>query len=569
MKARERLEAAFVELKWREYENDPEKFFTECVQVPAGEILGGTKGRTSFELFDYQRQALADFRENRYTVVLKARQLGLTTLAMAYAMWMLFFRPGSNIVLVSRSQTAADKALEIVDFMYSFLPEWVKERGPAIEGDAAKYHSYRFDDGMVSRITSYAATRTVAAGQTASLVLWDEAALAEYQEDALRTLLPTTDAGGSMIVFSTARGAYNAFARLYRDAERGDNEFKPVFFPWYYSRFMNPSGTPENINYTHYESKKRAMASEPWLFYAEYPADSEEAFRQSGRSRFPNLPSSEEFEEFPLRGDLRKGFDGEIEFFESPTGVFWAREEFLSSVPRGTKAVVAVDPSSGTGGDYTSMCGGWLDEDGVPQRVVFWHSNVVEPGQYAAQAALLGEYLSDGNGWPAIMVVEKQGGYGDTLIHLLREGRYKNLYVHRYTGHRKYRQENTYGFPMSASSRPLVIDVMGQWLDWENGKVMGGIDAMLRRELGAFVVKADGKVGADVGMNDDLVMSTAIWLYVASQNPARATEAPVDETVQQVYSVGNIWQEAEQIWRANDRSDREYARKMRRHLTWR
>jgi hypothetical protein len=571
MNRREGLEQLYIELKWREYSQDPAKFFAECVQVPAGETLGGTLGRAPFELFDYQKDTLDVIRNNRYVIVLKARQLGLTTLAMAYAMWMLTFRPGSNIVLVSRSQTAADKALEIIDFMWSFLPPWVQFRGPSIENDAAKHHSYKFHDGMVSRITSYAATRTVAAGQTASLVLWDEAALAEYQDDALRTLLPTTDAGGSMLIFSTARGGYNAFSRLYRSAQRGENEFVPVFHPWHASRFMNPKAEQGEIDETYYLSKKRAMSSEPWRFYAEYPSDEDEAFRQSGRTRFVNLPQPEEFEDFPLRGKLVPSDFGRPSFVPDPDGNLWLRDDGLIPVPDGCRPVISLDPSSGTGGDYTAMVAGWVDKDGIPQRMAFWHANTVEPAKYAEEAYLLGQFFADSRGKEALMAVEKQGGFGDTAIHILRTLGYKALYVHRYTGHRRYRTEQTFGFPMSATRRPLVIDTLAEWLDFENGKVISGIDSMLRRELGAFVVLPNGRVSADVGMHDDMVMATAIWLYVALENGPRATNDLVGEPGDgiQVYSVNSIWEEAERFWAVQEKAQFREAKKFQRMIGWR
>jgi len=551
---RRRLIALHVERRWREYTDNPEKFFKECVWVPAGVKLGGTKGRVPLDLFDYQSEALETFRDNRYVIVLKARQLGLTTIAMAYALWMLLFRPGSNIVLVSKNQTTADKALELLDFMYHFLPESVKARGPQPENTAAKHHSYRFADGMVSQITSYAATKTVAAGQTASLVIWDEAALAEYQEDVLRTLLPTTDAGGSLIVFSTARGGHNTFARLYRDAERQENEFRPLFYPWHKSKMVSEAD---------YEAKKRSLRAEPWLFYAEYPSTPDEAFRQSGRTRFPNLPDEEECEKYPLRGRLEWA-EGRVVFELDEEGPFRFLPEAVDGTPAGATAVVTVDPASGTGGDYTAMVGGWWDEDGRPFRGAFWHSNLVEPAEAAEEAAKLGRFFADSAGMDALMVVEKQGGYGDTLIHELRENLYyQNLYRFTYTGHRKYRSDQSYGFPMTFARRPLVIDALAKWVD-ADGMLMVGIDPLLRQELSAFVIRDDGKMQADAGMYDDMVMATAIWVYVLAERGVRATFEPIIEQPTAVYSVNHIFEEAEQVRRLQERSERRYNRRLAR-----
>ncbi|MGA1753256.1 MAG: hypothetical protein ACO395_07850, partial [Pontimonas sp.] len=409
----------------------------------------------------------------------------------------------------------------------------------------------------------------------ATLVLWDEAALAEYQDDALRTLLPTTDAGGSMVIFSTARGGHNAFARLYKDAEAKDNSFVPVFHPWHVSRFMNPLVEQGEIDYSQYESKQKAMSSEPWRFFAEYPSSSEQAFRQSGRSRFPNLPETEEFDEFPLRGRLvMDHFDNPV-FEEDPNGRLWMREEALLGVPEQCRPVVAVDPSAGSGGDYTVMTAGWVDTDGVPQRMAFWRSNMVEPSEYSVDAFMLGNFFSDQAGRQALMVVERQGGYGETVIHVLRQMRYMNLYVHKYSGHRKYRQDTSFGFPMTGTRRPLVVDALGGWLDFEAGNVMGGIDSELRRELGAFVVKEDGKVGADVGMHDDIVMSTAIFVYVAEENTPKATIDAIVEQDDNIarFDVSHIFKEADMIRRMESREDRMALRKElrrdRRQMAWR
>jgi hypothetical protein len=519
--------------------------------------MGAGKGRVKLDLFPYQDDTLKVFRENRYVIVLKARQLGLTTIAMGYALWMLLFRPGSNIVLVSKNQTTADKALELLDFMYQFLPESIKSRGPDLENNAAKHHSFRFRDGMISQITSYAATKTVAAGQTASLVIWDEAALAEYQEDVLRTLLPTTDAGGSLIIFSTARGSHNTFAQLYRDAERKYNEFYPIFFPWSKSKLIDEKD---------YNAKKMAMRNEPWLFYAEYPSSVEEAFRQSGRSRFTNLPPETEVDEYPLRGNLEWREDGSVEYIHSPDGPFRFMPEAFDGTPFGSNSVVCVDPAAGTGGDYTSIVGGWLDHDGVPKRVAFWHANMVEQSEAAEEAAKLGRLLQGWDNLDALMVVEKQGGYGDTIIHELRERhRYQNLYRFTYTGHRRYKSDQAYGFPMTHTRRPLVIDSLARWVD-RDGILMDGIDTILRQELGAFVVREDGRVMADAGMHDDMVMATAIWLYVLEQRGLVATEKPIDEPVGHRFSVGYIYEQAEQVRREQEIRNGREMRRLTRQL---
>jgi hypothetical protein len=222
-----------------------------------------------------------------------------------------------------------------------------------------------------------------------------------------------------------------------------------------------------------------------------------------------------------------------------------------------------MDPSSGTGGDFTAIVGGWLDEDGTPFRAGFWHANMVEPSEAAEEAAKFGRLLRDWNGMDALLVVEKQGGYGDTAIHELRENlMYQNLYRFTYTGHRRRRAQEAYGFPMTFARRPLVIDTLARWVSGEGR--MWGIDRILRQELGAFVVRDDGRLQADAGMYDDMVMATAIWLYVLEERGFVATPDPIVETEQQTFSVGYIFDEAEQARRDENRASKRYARRLTR-----
>jgi len=196
--------------------------------------------------------------------------------------------------------------------------------------------------------------------------------------------------------------------------------------------------------------------------------------------------------------------------------------------------------------------------------VAFWHSNLVEPHEAAEEAAKLGRLLRDWNVIDALMVVEKQGGYGDTAIHELRENlMYQNLYRFTYTGHRRKRSQEAYGFPMTYARRPLVIDTLARWVD-RNRPLMGGIDRILRQELGAFVVREDGKMQADAGMYDDMVMATAIWLYVLEERGLTATPEPIVDAPQQEYSVAYIFDEAEQARRDESREARRYQKRLNR-----
>ena len=134
-RTRKQLVKALTVLRWRAFAEDPLLFMRECVWVEAKPKMARLRGRPGqnrvpLELFGYQQEALGTIRDNQFTVVLKARQLGLTTIVMAYALWLLLFRPGTSIVLVSKDQDTADSALLMLDVMWQFMPEDVRAQAP-------------------------------------------------------------------------------------------------------------------------------------------------------------------------------------------------------------------------------------------------------------------------------------------------------------------------------------------------------------------------------------------------------------------------------------------------------
>ena len=120
--------------------------------------------------------------------------------------------------------------------------------------------------------------------------------------------------------------------------------------------------------------------------------------------------------------------------------------------------------------------------------------------------------------------------------------------------------------PMTASRRPLVIDSLAKALQFDKGMVMEGIDRNFRIELGAFVVTDNGRVEADIGMHDDLVMSAGIMTYVlfergsAAVNKANGEVAPA--VTPKTLSLTHIWEEAEDMQRRQARNDRKYSRQL-------
>lgn len=374
-----RKEAVFHELEWRRCATDPKYFITKYVYIQV-QPKWDARGRTRFDLFDYQKNAIDTWLENRFTVTVKARQLGFTTLAMALVLWDVMFTPSANDIIVSKNQSSANKNLGMAKFMYQFLPEWMKQRGPTLTKNAEYRLEFTFPDGSVNRVKSFAGTETAGAGETATRVIADEFALMEDPSNTYRTLMPTTDAGGSMIIISTARGAFNEFAKLYKKAKRNENQFVPIFEPWTSSRY---------ITVKEYESYRRQFAAKPWEFYSEYPSDDEEAFRESGNPRFTGLPS--EGTEFEYVGHLVEDDNGVVTFEPDSEGPI----KMTTTEPDPElRYYVGGDPAQGRGGDYSTAHVGSIQFDGKFRIEAMQTSNVIEPVEWAYQVSLLGRFFS-------------------------------------------------------------------------------------------------------------------------------------------------------------------------------
>jgi hypothetical protein len=60
-----------------------------------------------FKLWDEQKSALKQMQENKWTIILKARQLGISWLVLHYAVWLMVCRTGRSIIGLSKSETEA------------------------------------------------------------------------------------------------------------------------------------------------------------------------------------------------------------------------------------------------------------------------------------------------------------------------------------------------------------------------------------------------------------------------------------------------------------------------------
>jgi len=184
-----------------------------------------TKGKIPFHLYPYQEDTLQDFQENDRIVILKSRQLGISTLIAGYALWMILFQNDKNCLVVAIDQNTSKNLVTKVRVMFDNLPSWLKLK--QIESNKL---SMRLSNG--SQIKAVASTGTSGRSEALSLVIIDEAAFVEGAEELWASLQQTLSTGGQGIILSTPNGTGNFFHKTWTKAEAGENKFKTKRLPW-------------------------------------------------------------------------------------------------------------------------------------------------------------------------------------------------------------------------------------------------------------------------------------------------------------------------------------------------
>jgi hypothetical protein len=207
----------------------------KCRKSPAyfldryGQIYDATSGEwVPFRLWEAQIHTMQTIAGKRLTVILKARQLGLTWLVLGYALWLMLLWPAATVLLFSRRD---DEAVDLLKTrlrgMYDRLPEWLKVQSFGVDND----HEWELSND--SRVLAF--PTTAGDSYTATLAIVDEADLVPDLDRLMRAVKPTIDGGGRMILLSRADKTkpLSPFKRIYEGARQGQNEWAPVFLPWH------------------------------------------------------------------------------------------------------------------------------------------------------------------------------------------------------------------------------------------------------------------------------------------------------------------------------------------------
>ncbi len=219
-----------------------------------------------FGLWPAQAAAVVQVMRHPLVVILKARQLGFTWLMLGVSLWLMLFRPAAVIGIFSQKEQDAQ---ELLDFrlkgMYHRLPAWMQAQSVLADNRSR----WVLSNGSMA----LAFPTTGGRGYTFNFVLVDEG---DHQPDLAKLMVatkPTIDAGGTMVLLSTADKAKPAsrFKQIYRGAKQGLNGWHPIFLPWW--------ARPGRTMAWYAEQRRDTLANTGSLddLHQEYPATDTEA----------------------------------------------------------------------------------------------------------------------------------------------------------------------------------------------------------------------------------------------------------------------------------------------------
>jgi len=159
---------------------DPIYFINKYVK-----IQHPTKGAIPFDTFDFQDDCVEEFIKHRFTIVLKARQLGLSTVTAAYALWMVLFRENANVLVIATKLSTAKNFIAKCKYMLKMLPPWL------ILCDISSETVQTIQTSRGSVLKAVPTSPDAGRSEALSLLIIDEAAFVRDFDELWKGLYPT------------------------------------------------------------------------------------------------------------------------------------------------------------------------------------------------------------------------------------------------------------------------------------------------------------------------------------------------------------------------------------------
>jgi hypothetical protein len=225
------LKRAGVELSYTQEQIDE---YLKCSVDPVYfsakyiKIVNVDKGLMPFEMWDFQKEMVRVYHENRFSIVKCPRQVGKTTTSVAYLLWLTLFSDQQNVAVLANKGSLARDILAKYQLAYENLPQWLQQ-------GVVTWNKGNVELENGSKIIAASTSSSAVRGGAFNLVLLDEFAFvpANIANEFFTSVYPVISSGKStkIIIVSTPNGM-NLFYKLWMDAIGKKNGYKTFEIHW-------------------------------------------------------------------------------------------------------------------------------------------------------------------------------------------------------------------------------------------------------------------------------------------------------------------------------------------------
>ena len=216
----------FTKEQIQEYQkcmDDPVYFIQEHMK-----IVSLDEGLVPFKMYDFQRNMVQTFHDNRFTICKLPRQSGKSTTIIAYLLHYVLFNQNVNVAILANKSSTARDILGRLQLGYENLPKWLQQ-------GVISWNKGSLDLENGSSILAASTSASAIRGGSYNIIFLDEFAYvpSSLAEEFFSSVYPTISSGKStkVMIVSTPHGM-NMFYKLWTDAQSKKNDYIPVEVHW-------------------------------------------------------------------------------------------------------------------------------------------------------------------------------------------------------------------------------------------------------------------------------------------------------------------------------------------------
>jgi len=475
------------------------------------------------ELFPDQISLVEDYENYNENIALKYRQAGVSTVTAAWSSKKLVFAKKNSPEKILVIANKLDTAVEVANKIRGFTDQWPSWVGVGFSSEKNSQRHFKLTNGC--EVKAVATSKDALRGYTPTILIFDEAAYIDADDDFWAACMASLSTGGKVIVVSTPNGYDAIYYEIYDQALKGMNEFKVSEMVWWkdprYAKDLSLINVKDIIHYylnrneyqnveiIEYNNKEKNFDEIRQLIAQGYKPSSSWYESMVKKLKYDKRKVNQELEcaflgsgDNVFNSDLLE--DLRVNMVKEPStkmigGGLWIWKE----PEMGKKYIMGVDVSRGDSEDFSTFQ--IVDFDSREQ--VAEYVGKLPPDTLAEIC------FKWGNMYNAFIVIDITGGMGVTTSLRLRELGYRNVYVDGVDISNKWQYdpkatEKIPGINFNAK-RVQIIATFEEYL--RHGFRINS--TRLLNEMNTFIY-VNGRPDHQKGQHDDLIMSVAMALYV-------------------------------------------------------